>query len=77
MRLILVADDDYRRKNLFIADEVTLIFPDELNGASRRDILLAEHTNDDRGPRNHPVTYNHPAYMSLHYMLLFPDGHPG
>ena len=77
MRLVLEEGADRRRENLPTSDEVAVIIPDENGGPSCRDIILAERSGPDERPRYHRIHATHPAYMPLHYVLLFPHGDYG
>ena len=69
---------DRRRENLPTSDEVAVIIPDENGDPSFRDIVLAERgAGPTNQPRYHRIHATHPAYMPLHYVLLFPSGDPG
>jgi hypothetical protein len=77
MRLVVESGADRRRENLPTSDEVTGIIPDEFTGASRRDLILAVREGGQDQPRIRIVNVTHPAYMPLHYVLLFPHGDLG
>ena len=69
---------DRRRENLPISDEVAVIIPDENKDPSFRDIALAERGGRPADqPRCRRIYATHPAYIPLHYVLLFPRGDPG
>ena len=77
MRLVLEHGADRRRENLPTSDEVAVIIPDENGDPNYRDIVLAERGEPADRPRYHRVNATHPAYMPLHYVLLFPRGDHG
>lgn len=68
-----LSNNDRRRYNLPSADEVAVIIPDAGSwDADRRDILLR-----DRADGLTHISEAHPAYVGLHYVLLFPHGEHG
>ena len=78
MRLVLEESADRRRENLPTSDKVAVIIPDENGDPSFRDIVLAERGGRPADqPRCRRIHATHPAYMPLHYVLLFPRGDPG
>lgn len=77
MQLIMEAGTDQRRSNLPTTNEVAVLIPDEYGEPGFRDIVLAERMLDHNLTRLHRITHSHPAYMPLHYVLLFPHGKPG
>jgi hypothetical protein len=65
---------DRRRYNLPTADEVAIILPSTGTNISRlRDIVL--HLRGNQGFMQ--ISECHPAYLPLHYVLLFPRGELG
>jgi hypothetical protein len=74
IRLRVMPGQDERQYNLPNTDEVAVNLPGDGTSPERRDIVL--HPRNDR-------TYlarmddGHPAYSSLHYVLLFPNGDHG
>ena len=77
MRLVLEEGADRRRENLPTSDEVAVIIPDENGDPNHRDIVLAERGEPADRQRYHRINATHPAYMPLHYVLLFPRGDHG
>ena len=77
LQLVIEAGADRRRENLPTSNEVTVIIPDEFTDASRRDLVLAVREAGQDCPQLHTINVTHPAYMPLHYVLLFPYGDPG
>lgn len=77
MRLIMETGADQRRENLPTANEIAVLIPDEYNEPGHRDIVLAQRLPDGQSTRLHNIPHTHPAYMPLHYVLLFPHGNPG
>jgi len=56
-----------------MADEVSMILPEEYGSAGSWDLVLARRMDDD--DHANPFTYinsNHASYLPLHYILLFP-----
>lgn len=79
-RLTLVMEEgaDRRRHNLPVADEVAVIMLGEETGEpTRRDIQLQLRGTDFNPSGCKRISQNHASYMSLHYVLLFPQGDPG
>ncbi len=74
MRLVMKAGSDQRRTNLPTSDEVAVIIPDEYGERSFRDLLLAKRMAGEEQPVFTRIKSHHPAYMPLHYVLLFPLG---
>ncbi|KAI8557126.1 hypothetical protein RHMOL_Rhmol05G0311100 [Rhododendron molle] len=65
---------DRRRYNLPTADEIAVIIPgDGTKASGLRDIIL--HLRGNNGLMR--INECHPAYLSLHYVLLFPQGELG
>lgn len=77
MQLVMESSADRRRENLPVAQEVAVIIPDESDAASPRDIILATRDNQQITPHLQRIHSDHPAYMPLHYVLLFPHGDLG
>ena len=77
MRLVLEAGVDRRRENLPTVEEVAVIIPDETGDPSGRDIILASRNGPQGvdGLRRVPTTT--PAYVPMHYVLMFPRGDNG
>lgn len=73
LRLVVERGADLRRENLPIADEVSMILPDEYGSESFRDIVLARRVNgQDVGNSFTRINPNHALYLPLYYVLLFP-----
>jgi hypothetical protein len=74
MAIVLQQGEDRRRYNLPTVDEVAAIIPGtgEEDVDCNRDIVLRYKHG---GLRN--ITYLHPLYAPLHYVLLFPNGDQG
>ncbi|KAG5529964.1 hypothetical protein RHGRI_030364 [Rhododendron griersonianum] len=65
---------DRRRYNLPTADEIAVIIPgDGTKASGLRDIIL--HRRGNNGLMR--INECHPAYLPLHYVLLFPQGELG
>ena len=77
MRLILEKGADRRRENLPTSTEVSIFLPDELHDAGVRDMVLTERNPNREEQRFIKINRSHPAYMPLHYVLIFPHGKPG
>ena len=78
LSLIVESSADMRRENLPTADEVSMILPEEYGSRGFRDIVLAQRINGDAPHRGFSIINpNHPSYLPLHYVLLFPFGEPG
>lgn len=78
IRLRVIQGTDRRRYNLPIADEVALILPGsgEANYDHQgRDIVLRLRNSGDKQLQR--IHETHPAYVPLHYVLLFPHGDHG
>lgn len=65
-------EEDRRRYNRPTSSEVAIIYPDNPVDISQRDIVLASRTGTFQR-----ISDLHPAYMPLHYVLLFPLGDEG
>jgi hypothetical protein len=73
LQITLDAQSDRRRYNLPTTDEVAVVLPgDGTQGGGKREIIL--HRRD--GPLRR-LTDANPAYLCLHYVLLFPWGSHG
>ena len=72
----LVAERAYYkgRINLLTGNEIAAIIPDETSRYRSRDIVLADRTESGRASNLTKIPATHPAYMLLHYILLFPHG---
>ena len=77
LELIMEQGSDQRRTNLPTSDEIGLIVPDEYEGRSFRDIVLAQRREDGSIPYLQSVHHANPAYLPLHYVLFYPSGQPG
>ncbi|GAB2266873.1 hypothetical protein Dimus_037923 [Dionaea muscipula] len=65
---------DRRRYNLPTTDEIAIVIPDDgIVVSGMRDIIL--HLTADQGLER--INECHPAYLPLHYVLLFPHGDLG
>lgn len=77
MRLIIETGVDQRSwENHSTTNEVAELIPDEYGQPKFRDIVLAKRVLDPYLTRLHQITHSYPAYMPLHYVLLFPYGQP-
>ena len=78
LQIVIQPGSDKRRFNLPVTGEVAAILPDEWSDPSFRDVLLY-HRNEDGtvSDRRTKIARTHPAYLPLHYVLLFPFGTPG
>lgn len=63
------------RHNLPTANEVAMIIPDG-STSDYRDIVLRRHMPDGQ-TKLYRINEGHPAYLPLHYVLLFPYGENG
>ena len=73
LQLVVERGADLRRENLPMADQVSMILPEEYGSAGFRELVLARRMDDD--DYANPFTYinsNHASYLPLHYILLFP-----
>jgi hypothetical protein len=85
VKLCVVPGHDPRRYNLPTANEVGVILPGEdIFQGDHRDIILHLRPRYYHNPINHRdhlqlsrISEGHPAYVPLHYVLLFPFGEPG
>jgi hypothetical protein len=78
LKLVVDPGKDGRRYNLPTANEVMAILPDEWSDPSVRDVLLCHRNEDGTASESFTrVNRTHPAYLPLHYVLLFPHGTPG
>jgi hypothetical protein len=72
MQLILKADANRRRNNLFTSSEViAIIINNEYDLSCERDIVLTKRRDETEQSYLRRISQNHVAYMSLHYVLLF------
>lgn len=76
------AQHDHRRYNLPTSTEVAAVIPDNNIqwGRTARPICLSlRYPNDDDTHNNvaQRIDYTHPAYIPLHFVLLFPHGDRG
>jgi hypothetical protein len=71
IRLRIMPGQDQRQYNLPMMDEVAVILPGDGTAPDRRDIVLHPRHADRSYTR---VDDRNPAYASLHYVLLFPNG---
>ncbi|KAJ8481437.1 hypothetical protein ONZ45_g15318 [Pleurotus djamor] len=65
-----------RQHNLPTADEVAVILPGDGSAPNYRDIILHKRAPSS-GPSLYRIHEGHPAYLPLHYVLLFPRGEHG
>jgi hypothetical protein len=73
IRLLADPTTDLRRYNTPSVDEIAVLTCGNVsNSTYPRDIVLHSHTD-----RLEHITDLHPAYVPLHYVLLFPYGTPG
>ena len=80
LRLIMEKGADRRRENLPTGKEVALLIPEEEGKPGGRDLILAHRPapgSTEEGASLKRIHFTHPAYMPLHYVLLFPDGDVG
>ena len=77
MQLVMEAGADRCWENLSTSNEVAAIIIDEYEDPCERDIVLTERVNGINGTSMKRISQNHAAYMSLHYVLLFPHGDKG
>lgn len=80
LRLIMEKGADRRRENLPTGNEVALLIPEEEDKPGGRDLILAHRPargSTEERARLERIHFTHPAYMPLHYVLLFPDGDVG
>ena len=78
LRLVVEQGADRRRENLPTADEVSMILPEEYGSEGFRDIILARRVNGQDVENSFTlINPNHPLYLPLHYVLLFPYGEQG
>jgi hypothetical protein len=74
LTLALETGVDRRRENVPTCDEVSLVIPDIAAAETSRPIVLAARNN----PRSlFYINAVHPAYLPLHYVLMFPHGDKG
>ena len=80
VKLCVLPGNDPRRYNTPTADEVAVVLPgDNATKGDYRDILLHLRPQyyDDGHLKLQRINEGHPAYVPLHYVLLFPRGEPG
>ena len=80
MKLCVLPGNDPRRYNVPTADEVAVVLPgDNAIKGDYRDIILHLRPEyyDGHHLRLQRINEGHPAYVPLHYVLLFPHGEPG
>src|SRR5712664_4026433 len=71
---------DRRQENLPTADKLALLIPGEEDKPWGRDLILASRPAQGHTEENPPlqrIHFTHPAYMPLHYVLLFPNRDSG
>jgi hypothetical protein len=71
---------DQRRENLPVADEVALLIPNEKDKPDSREVILTARPARDTPNQVeslHRISYTHPLYHTLHYVLLYPFSEPG
>jgi hypothetical protein len=72
MQLILKANANRRRNNLFTSNEViAIIINNEYDLSCERDIIFIKRCNEAEQSFLRRINQNHVVYMSLHYVLLF------
>jgi hypothetical protein len=77
LNLIVKKDADQRRENLPVVSEVVLLLPGEDDRPSRRNLILTARPARDAAYQTVPlqeISYTHPLYYTLHYVLLYPYG---
>ena len=80
LRLIMIKGADRRRENLPTGNEIALLIPEEEDKPGGRDLILTHRPiqgSTEERARLERIHFTHPAYMPLHYVLLFPDGDIG
>lgn len=84
VKLCVLPGNDPRRYNEPTADEVGVILPGEEHQGDYRDIILhlrPQYWHDSVDGKKHlkleRINEGHPAYVPMHYVLLFPRGEPG
>jgi len=75
LRLVMDIGGDRRTENLPTASEVAAVIPGGADTTSRDLALVLRTPTDGRTCKKIDVT--HPAYLPLHYVLLFPHGDGG
>jgi NADH:ubiquinone oxidoreductase subunit 4 (subunit M) len=72
MQLILKANANRRRNNLFTSIEViAIVINNEYDLSCERDIIFMKRRDETEQSYLRRINQNHVAYMSLHYVLLF------
>ncbi len=77
MRLILEKGVDRRRHNFPIVDEVVIIISDEEGEVNFRDLVFVKYFANGSIRRFHQVNLYHSIYLSLAYLLMFPENDIG
>jgi len=74
IRLHVNLQQDQRTHNLFTAEEIAVIIPEDVvhHALDNRDVVLWA-----RGEQLEWISQNSPSYSALHYVLLFPKGENG
>ena len=76
LQFIVASGADKRRCNLPTSNEIAMIIGHEYRENGFRDKILASRNKHNR-PHYSKINGNHPSYMPLHYVLLFPRGELG
>jgi hypothetical protein len=80
LQLIMKKGADKRREYLPVADEIALLILNEEDKPDSREVILtaipARDTPNQVEPL-HRISYTHPLYHTLHYVLLYPFSEPG
>jgi len=72
LRLVVERGADLRRENLPMADQLSMILPEEYGSEGFRDIVLAKRVNGENESSFNFINPNHALYLPLHRVFLFP-----
>lgn len=71
MQLIIETGADQHCKNLSIANKIAILILDKYRELGFQNIVLAKKMLNYNLIKLLCIIHNHPAYMPLHYILLF------
>jgi hypothetical protein len=80
LQLIMEKGADRRRENLPVADEIALLISGKEDKPGSREVILTARPARDTPNQVEPlhrISYTHPLYHTLHYVLLYPFSEPG
>jgi hypothetical protein len=80
LQLIMEKEADRRRENLPVTDKIALLIPGKEDKPGSREVILTARPARDTPNQIEPlhrISYTHPLYHTLHYVLLYPFSEPG